>query len=161
MYSANNSVKHFSTQEVYPCPICRLGEISQLALMDAMACNLCNHIFSANIEKQQLKMADRQPPLVWRWNGSKWTKAHLEGVELGLGYWLAGIAFVVLPPTLLGSTVYTFPPVPGTPLSWVPFVWTGLAFLSHLAIVIWLVIEFYELPIWTYLRRRRQNLFGR
>jgi len=106
-------------------------------------------------------MADRQPPLIWRWNGRKWAEAHLEGVELAWGYWVGSIAFVVLPTTLLGLTVYTRPPIPGSPLSWLPTVWTGLAFLLHLAIVVWLVIEFYEFPVWAYLRNRRQNLFGR
>ena len=161
MHSSNNSATYFSEHEVYPCPICLYGQISPLSLMDAMACDSCRHIFTTDIEKQQIKMADRQQPLIWRWNGKKWTEAHLEGAELGWGYWLGGITFVILPTTLLGLTVYTRPPIPGSALSWLPTVWTGLAFLLHLAIVVWLVIEFYEFPIWAYLKSRQQNLFGR
>jgi hypothetical protein len=161
MHSLSNSASHFSDQGVYPCPVCRCGQISTLPLMDAMACQFCRHIFTANLEKQQIQTADRQPPLVWRWNGKKWSGAHIEGVETSWGYWLLGLAFVVLPSTLLGITAYTRPPVSGIPLSWLPIVWTGLAFLLHLAIIIWLVIEFYQFPVWAYLKTRLQNMFGR
>ena len=151
----------FSYQGVYPCPVCRLGKIQALPLMDAMACDFCSHIFTANLEKQQLKMPSRQPPLIWRWNGRRWTGAHLEGVELGWGYWLAAIGLVVLPTGLVGLTTYTFPPTPGTLFSWLPYVWTGLAFLSHLGIIGWLVVEFYQFPIGAYLRVMRQHFFRR
>lgn len=161
MYSLNKSATYFSEHEVYPCPICRYGEISPLSLMDAMACNSCRHIFTTEVEKQQIKMADRQPPLIWRWNGRKWTEAHLEGVELGWAYWVGAIAFVIFPTTLLGLTAYVRPPVSGSLLSWLPTVWTGLAFLLHLGIVLWLVIEFYEFPVQAYLSARRQQIFGR
>ncbi len=163
MHSSNNSATDLSEQEIYPCPICHYGQISSLLLMDAMACDSCRHIFTTEIEKKQIqiKTADRHPPLIWRWNGRKWTAARLEGVELGWAYWLGGIAFIILPTTLLGITAYTRPPLPGSPLSWLPTVWTGLAFLLHLGIILWLVIEFYEFPIWAYLRAKWRNLFRR
>ena len=108
------SVSHLSYQGIYPCPVCRLGQIEALPLMEAMACDFCRHIFTANPERQQLKLVSRQPPLIWRWNGRNWTAAHLEGVELGWGYWIAAAALVLLPPSLIGLTVYAFPPTPGT-----------------------------------------------
>ena len=163
MKLANMQAKSASTfdyQGVYPCPVCRLGELNALALMDAMACSFCSQIFTANLEKQELKMPSRQPPLVWRWDGRNWTGAHLEGVELGWGYWLAAGAFVFIPPTLIGLATYAFPPTPDTPLSWLPYVWTGLGFLSHLGIMGWLAIEFYQFPVETYLRVIRQRLLG-
>lgn len=158
MLSPTKKANCFSYQGVYPCPVCRLGQIEALPLMDAMACNFCNHIFTADLEKQQLKMPSRQPPLIWRWNGRKWTEAQLEGVELGWGYWLAAVALVILPTTLIGLCAYTFPPTPGIPLSCLPTVWTGLTFLSHLGIIGWLVIEFHQFPIGAYLRAIRQHL---
>ena len=157
----SNKLASFNYQGIYPCPVCRLGQISGMPLMDAMACDFCDQIFTADLEKQQLKMPSRQPPLIWRWNGRIWTGAHLEGVELGWGYWLAALVLVILPPSLIGLTLYTFPPTPGTPLSWLPYVWTGLAFLSHVGIIGWLVVEFYQFPVGAYLRIRRQHLFGR
>jgi len=64
----------------------------------------------------------------------------------------AAIGLVFLPTTLLGLSAYYFPPVPGSRLSWFPAAWTGLAFLSHLGIVLWLVAEFYQFPVGTYFR---------
>lgn len=161
MLSSKKKASYFSYQEAYPCPICHLGQIQALPLMDAMACNFCNHIFTADLEKQQLKMPSRQPPLIWRWNGMKWTEAHLEGVEISWGYWLAAVALVLLPTALIGLTAYAFPPTAGTPLSWLPIVWTGLTFLSHLGIIGWLVIEFYQFPVKAYLRGVRQHVLSR
>ena len=161
MPNSTNLVTDFNPDGTYPCPVCRLGQIKEMPLMDAMACDFCRHIFTANLEKQQLKMPSRQPPLIWRWNGRNWTGAHLEGVDLSWGYWLAAGALVFLPPTLIGLTVYTFPPTPDTPLSWLPYVWTGLGFLSHLGIIGWLIIEVYQFPVGAYLRVMRQHLFGR
>lgn len=138
--------------KAYSCPVCRLGQISNLALMEAFACDLCHNIFEANLEKQQLRMVSRQPALIWRWNGRNWIEARTEGMEFGWGYLLAAIMLVALPTSLIGLTIYIFPPTPDTPLYWIPYVWTGLTFLSHLGIIIWLALEFYQLPIGIYLR---------
>ncbi len=143
---------------VYPCPVCRLGRIKTLPLMDALACEFCRNFFETNLEKQQLKLVSRQPPLIWRWNGKNWVEAHLEGVELGWGYILAAIMLVALPTILIGLTIYAFPPTPGTHLSWLPYVWAVLTFLSHLGIIGWLTIEFYQFPVGAYLRAIRQYL---
>jgi len=151
----------FDYQGVYPCPVCRLGKITHLTLMEAMACDFCQQIFTVNIEQQQLKMPSRQPPLIWRWNGFNWTEAHLEGVQFGWGYVLAAVAFILFPTTLIGIVAYNFPPHPDTPLSWVPYIWTGLTFLSHLAIIVWLFIEVYQIPVRAYGRAIRQRLLSR
>jgi hypothetical protein len=161
MHSAKNSDTYLSYQGIYPCPVCRLGKIEALPLMEALACDFCHHIFTANLERQRLQMADRQPPLTWRWNGRTWVGAHLEGVELGWGYLLGAVALVFLPPTLVGLAAYTVPPDPGSTLSWLPVFWTLLTFLSHLGIVGWLVIEFYQFPVGMYLRVMRQRLLFR
>jgi hypothetical protein len=154
-------INQLNFDSAYPCPVCRLGQIRNLSLMDAFACDLCNHIFEANLDRQQLKMVARQPPLIWCWNGRHWIEPHLEGMELGWGYILAAIALVALPTTLIGLTLYAFPPTADTPLSWVPYVWAGLTFLSHLGIIVWLVIEIYQFPVGVYLRAIRQRLLSR
>jgi hypothetical protein len=161
MQSPKNKSRRLDYHGVYPCPVCRLGQLSTLSLMDALACDCCHHIFTTEPERQLLKMADRQPPLTWRWSGRNWTAAHLEGVEWGWIYWLFAIALVALPTTLVGLAAYMFPPDPSSRLAWLPTVWTGLVFLSHLSIVGWLVIEFYQFPVWAYLRIRRQQWLGR
>jgi hypothetical protein len=128
--------------------------------MDAMACDICRHIFVADLERQVLKMADRQPPLTWHWNGTRWTGVHLEGVEWGWFYWVFSMALVVLPTTIIALSTFTFPPNQIVPcLGYLMLDWSNL-FLSSL--YYWLAsIEFYQFPLGTYLRVRRQQLFGR
>ncbi|PPS41241.1 hypothetical protein [Chroococcidiopsis sp. TS-821] len=142
----------------YPCPVCRLGQIAALPLMDAMACNLCRQIFEVDLEKQQIKMPSRQPALLWNWNGKRWDGARLEGVEFGWGYVFAAIALVLLPPTLIGLVILIHPPTPDTPLAWLPYVWATLGFIAHLAIVGWLAIEFYQFPLGLWFRSLPQQL---
>lgn len=144
-----------------PCPVCRCGRLQALSLMDALACDFCNHIFTVEPERQQIKLPSRQPPLVWHWNGKNWIGAHLEGVEVGWSYVVLAIAFVMLPPTLIGLTIYAIPSTPGTPLSELPYFWTGLTFLSHLGIIVWIATEFYQFPVRTYLRAMQQRLLSR
>ncbi|MEK0189590.1 hypothetical protein WMG39_32810, partial [Microcoleus anatoxicus PTRS2] len=54
------STRPFHPEDTYPCPVCRTGEISPMPMMEALACNFCQHIFTGNEERQMLKMADRQ-----------------------------------------------------------------------------------------------------
>lgn len=161
MHSSINQGYPFSYQGLYPCPVCRLNRLKGIPLMEAMACDGCRHIFTADLERQQLKMVDRHPPLVWHWNGKTWKGVHLEGVEWGWVYWLFAIGFIIFPTTIIGLAVYTFPPEPDSTLSWLPVAWVGLTFLSHLTLVVWLVIEFYQFPVGVYLRTRWQQFFGR
>jgi hypothetical protein len=144
--------KPFDPHGIYPCPICRVGKISHISLMEAMGCDFCHEIFTVNLEQQQIKMPSRQPPLIWHWNGFNWTEAQLEGVELGWGYGLAAATFVLLPTTLIGLVAYYFPPTANDFLSWLPYIWTILTFLSHLSIIIWIFIEVYQIPVAAYLR---------
>ncbi|GAB1540427.1 hypothetical protein NUACC21_30960 [Scytonema sp. NUACC21] len=132
-----------------------------MPLMEAMACDFCQQIFIVNIEQQQLKMPSRQPPLVWYWNGLNWTEAQIEGVEFGWGYAIAAMTFVLLPTALIGIVAYNFTPNPQTPLSWVPYIWTILTFASHLAIIVWLLIEVYQIPVRAYIRALQQRFLSR
>lgn len=159
--SSAAEISSLSYQGVYSCPVCRHGEISEIALMDAFACNFCRHIFTANLEEQLLKMADSALPLTWYWNGKRWQGLPRAGAELDWGAGLAAIAFVLLPPTLVGLAAYYFPSLPNDPFSWFPIFWTGLTFFTHLTCVVWLIIEYYQFPVFAFLRVWQQQLLGR
>ncbi|MEH2454804.1 hypothetical protein [Nostoc sp.] len=152
MPSSKILAQSFDYYGVYPCPVCRIGKISHMPLMEAMACDFCREIFTVNLELQQIKMPSRQPPLVWRWNGFNWTEAQLEGMELGWGYGVAAAAFVILPTTLIGIVAYYFPANLKEPITWMPYIWTILTFVSHLSIIVWIFIEVYQIPLAAYLR---------
>ncbi|HAC62157.1 MAG TPA: hypothetical protein DCF68_01140 [Cyanothece sp. UBA12306] len=140
----------------YNCPVCRHGQISVLPLMEAFACNFCRHIFEVNLEKQSITMIDGQLPLTWRWTGRNWQGMAATN-SLGWGYGLGGIAFVILPTTIVGLGAYLFPPLPGSRLSWLPLVWTGLTCAAHLTCVLWLILEYYQFPLALYLQVLRQR----
>lgn len=149
---------YLSYQGSYSCPLCRRGKITALALMDAFGCNFCRHIFTVNLEKQILRMADSSLPISWQWNGRGWKRADGVAQELGWGIWIAAIAFIILPTAIIGMSAYLFPPLPGSPLSYFPYLWTVFTFLSHLSIIIWLTIEYYQLPVLTFIRVWQQQL---
>ncbi len=149
----------FTNNDTYPCPVCLRGTISPLLLMDAFSCDFCNHIFTPEFSTQRLLMADRDPPLAWYWNRQGWIGGHLIGVEFTWVYSLAAIAFVVFPTIIIGLAVYYFPPAPNAPFFWFPYIWTGLTFLSHLSIILWLMIEFYQFPVGRYLSIMRRYLW--
>ncbi|MGB8701591.1 MAG: hypothetical protein WCD18_19425 [Thermosynechococcaceae cyanobacterium] len=161
MDSIDASIPGFNEQGVYPCPACRLGQIQALPLMDAMACNACRHIFTANPKRQQLLMVDCSPPLVWHWNGINWTGTYAEGIQLGWKYWLSALAFVLLPPTLIGLSAYIFIAHSNTSIPLLSLVWMGLTFLLHLTLVGCSVIGFYGFLVGTYFSVMRKNLFSR
>lgn len=150
----------FHIKGVYRCPVCRHGQISAMPLMEAFACDFCHHIFTVNFDRQLLKMADSQLPLTWQWNGKNWKGLQREGVELGWTYLSAGIAFVAIPTTIIGLGAYLFPPLPGSRLYWLPTFWIVLTFVCHLACLIWLILEYYQFPVFLYFRAMRRRLFA-
>lgn len=150
--------RNFNIEEVYTCPVCHHGQISAITLMDAVYCNFCNHIFTADLVEQSLQIADSSSPITWRWNGRNWQANH-PNMKWSWAIKLLAVAFVLLPTTLMGLAAYTFPPMPGSPLCWFPIVWTGLTFLSHLAIVISILMEYYQFPLKLYLKSMGRHLW--
>ncbi|MBE9046471.1 hypothetical protein IQ255_19010 [Pleurocapsales cyanobacterium LEGE 10410] len=148
----------FHDRGEYPCPVCRHGKISQMPLMETFSCSFCQHIFTTNFSKQLLKMADSQLPLTWYWNGKIWKGIHREGAEVGWAYIIFALAFVCIPTAIIGMGTYMFPPMNDDVLSWLPLIWTILTFCAHLSCVIWLVVEYYQFPIFLYVRALKRKL---
>jgi rubredoxin len=151
----------FHLQGEYSCPVCRHGKVSAMPLMETFACNFCQHIFITNFDKQLLKMADSQLPLTWYWNGKNWKGIHREGSEIGWSYLLFALAFVLLPTGIIGFGTYLFPPAPDSPLSWLPLFWCVVTFFAHLSCLIWLIIEYYQFPIFLYIRAIKRRFSPR
>lgn len=154
-------MKPFNCNESYPCPVCRTGEITALPLMDeTFSCQFCQHLFQGDFSQQLLTLMDSEIPLSWYWNGKGWSPPQRKGVELGWQYAIAACVFLLLPTSIVGVGAYLFPPVPGTPLAWLPTVWTGLTLLTHLGILFWLVVEYYQFPVVIYIRVRLRQVFS-
>lgn len=132
----------------YICPICRHGQITTLTLTEAFACNFCHHIFTANLQKQLVEVADSSQPMAWRWNGHTWKGTHQRDTELTFVLWLVALALIFLPAFLVWLSAHTFPPLEGSAAAWLPTVWIGLTFVSHLTFVGWLIAEVYQFPIY-------------
>ena len=143
----------------YPCPVCRHGKLAQMPLMETFACSFCQHIFTANFDKQLLKMADSQLPLTWYWNGKIWKGIHREGTEVGWAYFIFALGFILIPTSIIGIGAYLFPPMDSSLMSWFPVIWTIFTFCAHLFCIIWLVIEYYQFPIFLYIRAIKRRLF--
>ncbi|MFP4134891.1 MAG: hypothetical protein ACLFQP_10000 [Halothece sp.] len=151
-------MKSLNENETYPCPVCRTGEVKALPLMeDTFSCEFCQHLFTASFSQQVLKMMDSEIPLSWYWDGKKWSNPYRKGLNIGWEYWGLGLLFITLPPLIVGAGAYLFPTIPGTPLAWLPTVWTILTFIAHFVILIWLIVEYYQFPVVMYLRTRMQR----
>lgn len=150
-----------SYTQTYLCPICRHGQISGLTLMDALACNFCRHIFTANLAEQTVQVVDSSQPMTWRWTGQHWKAAYQDDANLTWVIWSVGMGLVFLPSILVGLAAYTFPPLPDSPWSWFPTVWVGCTFLVHFLMVFWLLAEHYQFPPYISSKIRLQALFNR
>ena len=160
MLYSHQSPTQLNYYNAYHCPVCRHGEIATLPLMEAFACNFCRHIFTANLDKQAITIADSQLPLTWYWTGHKWQGIR-SSQKMQWHYRLLAIAFIVLPTMIVSLGVYLFPPLPGSPLSWFPFFWIGLTFVSHLSCLIWLILEYYQFPLSLYFEALRSHWVSR
>lgn len=146
------SYQGLSYQGTYICPVCRHGQITALTLMDAFSCNFCRHIFTANLQEQSLRVEDSSQPFTWRWTGRGWRPVQQDDFNLTLVIWLVGVALVTLPPALIWLSYHTFPPLSDSSWYWFPILWTALAFLVHFILVLWLLVEHYQLPTYIALK---------
>lgn len=161
LLAKNSERRTLSYQESYLCPVCRHGQISAIALMDAFSCNFCRHIFTADLPNQSVRVEDSSQPMSWRWNGHSWQTLYQLDVDLTAVVWLVGLVLVLLPPTLIWLSSHTFPPLHGSAWYWFPSVWIGLTFVLHLGFVSWLLAEHYQFPLYVACKVRLQMLLGR
>lgn len=144
----------------YLCPVCRRGRINTLALMETFACNLCQHLFKADLKTQRLTLIDGQLPITWQWYRQGWTRINPEGITFSWSYLFLGLLLVILPTMIVGCATYLFPPLPGSNLAWLPIAWTILTFLTHLFGLVWLLLEYYQFPVRLYIRSFFTNSIG-
>lgn len=145
----------------YLCPVCRHGQITGMALMDAFSCDFCRHIFTANLQNQSVQVVDSSQPMSWYWTGRRWQAANREDLNLTLVIWLVAAGFVLLPPGIVWLSAYTFPPLPGSRWEWFPVVWLGCTFTLHLGLMMWLLVEHYQLPLYVTAKIRVRSLLQR
>ncbi|HEY9640263.1 MAG TPA: hypothetical protein V6C57_07255 [Coleofasciculaceae cyanobacterium] len=149
-----------SYQGTYICPVCRHGQIAELTLMDAFACNFCRHIFTANLPTQSVQVVDSSQPMSWRWNGRQWQSAYRDTPSLTLIVWFISTVLVTLPASIIWLSSAIFPPLSGSTGSWFPQVWIACTLGIHSLMVGWLLVEHYQLPLYIATRIRILQWLG-
>jgi hypothetical protein len=146
-----------SYQGIYACPVCRHGQISELIMVDAFACNFCRHIFTANLKAQSVRIEDSAQPFQWRWTGREWKPLQSLDRDVTLAVWLLSIALLTLPTTLIWLSYHTFPPLPDSRGSSFPLFWIAASLMLHALLVLWLLLEHYQFSPYVSLRLRWQQ----
>jgi ribosomal protein S27AE len=98
--------KSFHLDRTYPCPFCNCGQISLMSMMqDALSCDRCHHIFTANREEQNVRLVDGRIPLTWHWNKDKWQIA-TNKLEVDWRWISILIVIALLPIVFVGFIAY-------------------------------------------------------
>ncbi|RZM77300.1 hypothetical protein [Leptolyngbya iicbica] len=138
-----------SLDSAFPCPICRQGTIEAIILTDAFACEFCRHILAANLAQQQVQVVDSSQPLTWGWNGQRWQVMRGDKAqELSMLICILAVVLIVIPASLVWLSGVLFPPL--TPTTGLPFstLWAIITLTAHLTFVLWLVGEYYQIPLY-------------
>ena len=149
--------KPLQCEDVYPCPVCRHGQLSMLVLMDVLACNFCRHIFTVDFGQQSIRLEDSTQHLQWQWSGRNWRPLRQSQGELTLWAWCVGFALVAFPSALVWLSYSTFPPAPNSTAGWFPLIWIALTFVLHLSVVLWIFLEYYQVPAYVALKIQLQR----
>jgi len=146
---APQNQRPLSLSDSYPCPICRQGSIQAITLTEAFACEFCRHIMSVNLPEQQVQVVDSSQPLTWLWNGYQWKLSRGEKAEeLSALVIFTAIVLTIIPATLVWLSGTVFPPLsPSSRLSF-SAVWSLITLLAHSAFVLWLIGEYYQIPLY-------------
>lgn len=148
----------------YLCPVCRHGQIEPMTLMDAYACNFCRHIFEANLAQQSVQVVDSSQPMAWQWIGHRWQSIYQGKWDMTLMLWVVAVALVLVPAGLVATSAYVFPTLEGSPGARLPLYWTGGTLVLHLLMVLWLLAEYYQAPVYVAakirLRRWAEQISG-
>ncbi|MGD1851627.1 MAG: hypothetical protein ACFCBU_13870 [Cyanophyceae cyanobacterium] len=157
---ANPQFAKLQEDGIYPCPVCRHGTVATMPLMDAFSCDFCRHIFSADFEEQVLRVEDSAQPLRWQWRSNKtWRPARYTKAAATPTFWTTAVAIAVIPPALVGTSQYLFPPLSGTKsaIPVPPHLWLGLTVLIHGAIASWLLLEHHQWSAYVSLKVQGQD----
>ncbi|MBE9116107.1 hypothetical protein IQ249_09390 [Lusitaniella coriacea LEGE 07157] len=84
--------------QAYPCPSCRRGTLSAIALTEALGCNRCQQIFVLEDKNRALEQLSTTYPYKrsWRWTGKRWIKARVRRGDRYLLVALIGIIGILL-----------------------------------------------------------------
>lgn len=146
---ALSAERPLNLDEAFPCPICREGTIEAIVLTEAFACECCRHILSANLSEQQVQVVDSSQPLTWLWNGQRWRLVRRENAqEISTLVLLSAALLIVIPASVVWLAGELFPPL--TPTTGIPFsrLWAMITLGAHLSFVLWLVGEYYQIPLY-------------
>ena len=128
--------------------MCRHEQLAPMPLMDAFACSFCRHIFEANLSQQTVRVVDNAQPMAWRWTGQRWRPVHHGQQDITLILWISGMVLTFVPSGLVATSAYIFPPLEGSPGSAWPTIWAFATLISHALMVGWLMVEYYQLPLY-------------
>ncbi len=117
--------------------------------MEAFACQSCRHILTVDLPHQQICVADSLQPIHWRWTGNAWQTVRPTTKALTQTIWWVAAGLICLPATLVWVAGYVFPPLPSSQEA-LPFanLWAGITLGAHGIVVIWLLANYYQLPIY-------------
>lgn len=128
-----------------PCPLCCLGQLQQMTLMEVLACDGCQHMWQPDWDRQTVRLADSSQFSAWRWTERRWQPVHRHTVALPLTVWLGSVLLLLAPTGLIALSSYLFPPLePAAGPSW-GLVWGTVTFVSHALIALWLLTAYYQL----------------
>jgi hypothetical protein len=130
-----------------------------LVLTEAFACNFCRHILTADLLNQRVQVVDSNQPLVWQWTGQRWRSCHQPAAALTPLVWITAGLLLFAPAGLVAGASYLFPPLDPTPGWSFGAVWAIATLALHLLLVLWLLAEHYQLPLYvaTKVRIQRQR----
>jgi hypothetical protein len=144
----------------YRCPICQHGNLAELVMIDAFACDFCRHIFTANLETQILIVEDSLQKLAWRWTCDRWLPVVQTEINLSITLWVVAIGIMVLPALLVGLPMVIFEPVNPSNL-WFPRFWFVATLVGHSTVGLWLLMEYYQWPPYITAKARLRIALGR
>ncbi|MDA0672620.1 MAG: DUF2396 family protein [Cyanobacteria bacterium] len=158
--SAASAARPLTLGDRVRCPLCRQGQLEALVLMDAFACDFCRHILAADLAKQQVQVVDSSQTMTWVWTGRGWRSLQRPDTRLTPLVWITAGLLLALPGGVIALSSYVLPPLNPSPGLTFGQIWACLTFACHAMIVLWLLAEHYQVPLYVALKVRllRQRL---
>ncbi len=95
-------VHKIDLSKTYPCPCRRQGELTPIALTEAMGCQRCQQIFVVKQDGYTIEQLSTTYPYKksWYWTGYQWQPVRRSLLE-SYWYFLLGLSLFILLPLLL------------------------------------------------------------